>query len=51
MDFCLDEHLVGELLKSVLNKNGTIKPFEVLVRTTAVGSTPTRVEVVGMRVH
>jgi hypothetical protein len=51
VDFCLDEHLVGELLKSVLNKNGTIKPFEVLVRTTAVGSTPTRVEVVGMRVH
>jgi len=51
IDFCLDEHLVGELLKSVLNKNGTIKPFEVLVRTTAVGSTPTRVEVVGTRVH
>ena len=51
VDFCLDEHLVGELLKSVLNKNGTIKPFEVLVRTTAVGSTPTRVEVVGMRIH
>lgn len=51
VDFCLDEHLVAELLKSVLNKNGTIKPFEVLVRTTAVGSTPTRVEVVGMRVH
>ena len=51
VDFCLDEHLVGELLKSVLNKNGTIRPFEVLVRTTAVGSTPTKVEVVGMRVH
>lgn len=51
VDFCLDESLVRELLKSVLNKNGTIKPFEVLVRTTAVGSTPTHVEVVGMRVH
>lgn len=51
IDYCLDEHLVSDLLKSVLNKNGTIKPFEVLVRTTAVGSTPTRVEVVGMRVH
>ena len=51
VDFCLDERLIGELLKSVLNKNGTIRPFEVLVRTTAVGSTPTRVEVVGVRVH
>ena len=51
VDFCLDERLVSELLKSVLNKDGTIKPFEVLVRTAAVGSTPTRVEVVGMRVH
>ncbi len=51
VDFCLDERLVGELLTSVLNKNGTIRPFEVLVRTAAVGSTPTRVEVVGMRVH
>ena len=37
VDFCLDEHLVGELLKSVLNKNGTIKPFEVLVRTPRLG--------------
>lgn len=51
VDFCLDERLVGELLKSVRNQDGTIRPFEVLVRTTAVGSTPTRVEVVGMRVH
>ena len=51
VDFCLDERLVSELLKSVRNSDGTIRPFEVLVRTTAVGSTPTRVEVVGMRVH
>ena len=51
VDFCLDERLISELLKSVRNPDGTIRPFEVLVRTTAVGSTPTRVEVVGMRVH
>ena len=51
VDFCLDERLINELLKSVLNRNGTIRPFEVLVRTAAVGSSPTRVEVVGMRVH
>ena len=42
VDFCLDERLIGELLKSVLNKNGTIRPFEVLVRTAAVGSTDPR---------
>lgn len=51
VDFCLDQRLVSELLKSVQNRNGTVRPFEVLVRTAAVGSSPTRVEVVGMRVH
>lgn len=51
VDICLDERLVGELLKSVRNPDGTIRPLEVLVRTTVVGSTPTGVEVVGMRVY
>ena len=51
VDFCLDDRLIGTISDRIVNADGSIRPFEVLVSTDAVGSNPTRTEMLGFRMH
>jgi hypothetical protein len=48
-EYLLNEESMAPLLKQVTDKNGHLRPFEVLLRTNNVGANATRTDLVGIR--